>query len=783
MNEFMKILLSLSVSGTLLLLFILGLKPLYKNKFSRRWQYYIWIIVVLRFLVPFTPGTTIVGSLFEKYSATVLANESYSNPNMTDKINMNGSGTKRTNVYEQAQAGASDKSQMQPRVNAANRIQAQSQSKPYTQTEPQTSYNAIDAAAAFSFPNLYMCLFFAWAAFALVLFVRKITIYQGFIRYIQAGNTEISDIKALNLLSECMEKLNIKTRVELYRNASITSPIMIGFFHPSIVLPAGELGNKELSYVFVHELLHYQKKDMFYKWLVQIVICIHWFNPFVYLLEKEINKACELSCDEAVIFMLDESARREYGDTLISFMKSNDLNKNSLASVTLTEGAEQLKERLGAIMSFKKKTKLITVSTTVFTIAVCFCFLAVGAYAAPSANSNRAVWENNEIFNGVLTEDGVYYIFCDGAGENDKPLSSVTDGCVKFVLVWKDRYTSIGPFSNLSTLTKDVNEQCDFMIKSGTITEEEKKLVLDIAKNIAFGWDDEDADDDWDNDTTEMKTLELKGKTYYLVFNEDQLRAIGTGEYGMDKNYMQQADIQLSTNEWIPIGTWDNPFTGTFNGNGFEIIGLTMTDPDAKIIGLFGVSKNADIYNVTMRDYDIMDAGRNASGKTVGAILAVGYGVRSYDNFAYPKGNSEDGTSDWYRKVNDFDFDWNDKDVNDDWNFDWDDEFAEDKWDFDWDDEFADDKWDWDWEDKAFLEEYAAYGIEKVDNLFYYQGELVYILKDQRPDSSCYLLDTNSKGTVSIKVVHNEEGKITGISYMTDEEVQELMPKLLGSSE
>ncbi len=53
MNEFMKIVLSLSVSGALLLLLILGLKPLYKTKFSKRRQYYIWMIVVLCFLFPF----------------------------------------------------------------------------------------------------------------------------------------------------------------------------------------------------------------------------------------------------------------------------------------------------------------------------------------------------------------------------------------------------------------------------------------------------------------------------------------------------------------------------------------------------------------------------------------------------------------------------------------------------------------------------------------------------------------------------------------------------------
>lgn len=72
MNEFIKILLSLSVSGALLLLLILGLKPLYKNRFSKRWQYYIWIVVALRFLLPFTPDSTIVGNLFEKFDRAAI---------------------------------------------------------------------------------------------------------------------------------------------------------------------------------------------------------------------------------------------------------------------------------------------------------------------------------------------------------------------------------------------------------------------------------------------------------------------------------------------------------------------------------------------------------------------------------------------------------------------------------------------------------------------------------------------------------------------------------------
>ncbi len=85
-----------------------------------------------------------------------------------------------------------------------------------------------------------------------------------------------------------------------------------------------------------------------------------------------------------------------------------------------------------------------------------------------------------------------------------------------------------------------------------------------------------------------------------------------------------------------------------------------------------------------------------------------------------------------------------------------------------------------DWEDKALLEEYAACGIEEDDGFYYYQGELVYIIKDQSPDSSVYLLNTDSKGTVSIKVIRNAEGEITSVTYMTEEEVAKALPRILG---
>ncbi len=503
MNEFIKILLSLSVSGALLLLLILGLKPLYKNKFSKRWQYYIWIVVALRFLLPFTPDTTIIGSLFEKFDTTAITNEIPTNPNVPVPSDTGNS-----------------------------------------KAEPIQTNREITTAAMREPVNKYVCLFFIWSALALVLFVRKITVYQGFIQYIKAGSKEVSDIKILNLLSDCEEKLNIKTRVEISCNPLIASPMLIGFLRPRIILPAHEWEDKELSYIFVHELIHYKQRDMFYKWLIQIVVCVHWFNPFVYLLEKEVNKSCELSCDEKVISVLDDTARREYGDILISFLKSNNLYKSSLASVTLTEGAKQLKERLGAIMKFREKSKVIIAITTIFTVAACVCFFVTGAYAAPSVANGMKPWVNSEILNEILTEDGVYYIFCDGAGEDDKPLASVSAGNIMFVLVRKDSYTSVGPFDNMETLMEDVTEQCKYM---KNLTEEEKGLIIETASRIV-----EANEEVWISGITHKNEMTIcpkcifpmnKGDIFHIKYNDS---VSGTFNVGLIDENGEKSELETT---------------------------------------------------------------------------------------------------------------------------------------------------------------------------------------------------------------------------------------------
>lgn len=233
-----------------------------------------------------------------------------------------------------------------------------------------------------------------WIVVALILLIRKITIYQSFIKYIRAGSVAVIDIEKLEQLGKIIDNQNIKANVELYTNNLISSPLLIGFWKPCIVLPTTEISMSDFRFTILHELTHYKRRDMFYKWLIQIVICLHWFNPFVYLISKEINRACEISCDEVVISNLDPKERRGFGDTLLNAIKMCGNYKNAVVSVTLWESKKLLSKRLGAIMSYKKQSKaVVLVSITLALVFLCGATY-VGAYSKQKTAPNDSAPAN-----------------------------------------------------------------------------------------------------------------------------------------------------------------------------------------------------------------------------------------------------------------------------------------------------------------------------------------------------------------------------------------------------
>ena len=66
MNGVFRVFLSLSFSGSLLILLLLLARPLVQKRFSRRWQYYIWLVAIARLLLPLSPEVSLTGTLFQE---------------------------------------------------------------------------------------------------------------------------------------------------------------------------------------------------------------------------------------------------------------------------------------------------------------------------------------------------------------------------------------------------------------------------------------------------------------------------------------------------------------------------------------------------------------------------------------------------------------------------------------------------------------------------------------------------------------------------------------------
>lgn len=362
MNALLKILVSLSLSGALLILILLLCKPFIKDKLSKRWQYYIWLIAIVRLLLPFSPETSLMGTLFQHFDTAIMQTGAGTQPEQdtallpeTDSANYNNAPDK--------QGGTSDDSHLWLRKLSVQNIGS-------------------------------LCLLI-WFIVVVGLLIKKVTIYQSFLKYIMAGRVEISDMALWERVGKLLEKAHVNRPVGLYTNSLISSPLLIGFFHPCIMLPTAKLSDSDFQYTILHELTHYKRRDMFYKWLVQVTICFHWFNPMVYLMSREVGRTCELSCDEAVIRKLDREERRAYGDTLINAMGYKGKYKDSLSTITLSESNERLKERLGAIMKFHYPSKITRLFTVFLTVAVCLLSTFTGSYAlaSPSSSSQNSIMQ------------------------------------------------------------------------------------------------------------------------------------------------------------------------------------------------------------------------------------------------------------------------------------------------------------------------------------------------------------------------------------------------------
>lgn len=179
-----------------------------------------------------------------------------------------------------------------------------------------------------------------------------------------------------------------KARIRVRNSRYIDTPYTFGFFRPCIILPDDIADATERDLIEQHEQFHIRHLDSFIKLFCLIAVCLHFYNPFSYLLLYLYNKLCELRCDELVIRNLPKEAKRKYGELLLAFSvrspKQSIIWSNQFSNHDFT-----LKWRLKNIMEKKPVTVLQKFST-------CVLFLVLLLSSAATAVAYSPFWVNPE---------------------------------------------------------------------------------------------------------------------------------------------------------------------------------------------------------------------------------------------------------------------------------------------------------------------------------------------------------------------------------------------------
>ncbi len=170
-------------------------------------------------------------------------------------------------------------------------------------------------------------------------------------------------------------------RISIRQSGRFSAPLTYGVLHPVILMPTSIKweNTDSLAYVLAHEYVHIRRFDSIRKMVLIVVLCVHWFNPLVWVMYILANRDIELSCDEAVVRFFGENTKAAYARALISMEET----RSGLTPLCSSFSKNAIEERITAIMKIKK--------TTVFSLVLAgFIVVGTATAFATSANAQQA---------------------------------------------------------------------------------------------------------------------------------------------------------------------------------------------------------------------------------------------------------------------------------------------------------------------------------------------------------------------------------------------------------
>lgn len=338
LDKLFQNILEISISTSLIILILLLLTPFIKKNYAAKWRYFIWLFIAIRLIVPinFTlpkPPVTI--------TAPITTIEIPNGAEITDTVGTMLPGSKIPNTVS------------------------------YT-------FNAIEL------------LYIIWTAGIFVFLLYQLYCYLRFKKAAKRWSEDIKDKRIIQAFNSKLTEMNINAKISLKICKKIPSPMMFGFFKPTLMLPTTDYTDSELSFILKHELYHYKRRDLWYKLLLLIANGVHWFNPLVYLMQRSANRDVELSCDDEIIKNTDIGFRKSYSETILNSLNSAKKHQTKL-STNFNPSKKSLRDRFTNIFDIGKKRRGIIALLIVVAIISSIGLLI----ACKSTRSNGTLPDDN----------------------------------------------------------------------------------------------------------------------------------------------------------------------------------------------------------------------------------------------------------------------------------------------------------------------------------------------------------------------------------------------------
>lgn len=325
METFLLNLLKTSLLGSLAILAMLVLKPLWRERYRAKTRCWLWLALAVFLLLPVD---------FSVKNAPVQAAppKDYTLFVGTDKTAIQSTD----NLF----GDMAEKSGQSPAQVRDTIIQ-----HPVTNPEQKTT----------RYIPVTTILFYGYLAGAAAFLLYQGVSYALFRRTVRRWKRDVARVDYAAMLSDTARDLGVSAP-EMIVCEAISTPAVTGLLRPRLLLPHERYDVQELRYILRHELCHLKRRDMLLKLVLLAANAMHWFNPVVYLMLRQADEDIELACDSAATDGLELPERAAYSRTLLAAVQSS---VRALPATTCFGGTvERLKRRITNVLGAQKKRGL-----------------------------------------------------------------------------------------------------------------------------------------------------------------------------------------------------------------------------------------------------------------------------------------------------------------------------------------------------------------------------------------------------------------------------------------